>query len=149
MTVSASTQASPAVRVITARAVGFVLAGVALFDGAGLVYGGDSAVQTPSWAVFRAFPGPEAMGLIYIATALILVYALARPGILLAWVLSGGFCLYLVVGGSFIASWAVTDGQIVWPALSKPWGLAAIWLLVLLAKPISLPAPEASQHGQE
>lgn len=136
------------VRVVTARALGFVLAGVALYDGSGLVYGGDGAVQTPSWAVFRAFPGPEVIGLIYIATAVVLIYAMARPGVLLAYVLSGGMCLYLVVGGSFIASWVTTGGQIVWPALSKPWGLAAIWLLVLLAKPISLPAPEASQHGR-
>lgn len=135
-------------RVITARAVGFVLAGVALFDGAGLVYGGDAAVQTPSWAVFRAFPGPEVMGLIYIATALILVYALARPGVLLAYVLAGGMCLYVAVAASFVASWVVTGGQIVWPGLSKPLGLAALWLLVLLAKPITLPAPEASQHGR-
>jgi hypothetical protein len=140
------TQSNPAVRVITARAVGFVLAGIALFDGAGLVYGGDGAVQTPSWAVLRAFPGPEVMGLIYLATALILVYALARPGELLAWVLSGGMCLYAVIGLSFFASWGVTHGQVVWPAVSKPFGLAAIWLLVLLAKPIT--PPEALPHGQ-
>ncbi len=138
--------AQPPVRVITARAVGFVLAGVALFDGAGLIYGGDGAVQSPSWAVFRAFPGPGVMGLIYVATALILIYALARPGELLAWVLSGGMFLYLIVAGSFIASWAVTGGQIVWPSLSKPLALAVLWLLVLLAKPIT--PPEARTHGQ-
>lgn len=134
------------VRVITARAVGFVLAGVALFDGAGLVYGGDDAVQSPSWAVLRTFPGAEVVGLIYLATAVILIYALARPGELLAWVLSGGMCWYLVVAASFIASWAVTGGQVVWPALSKPLALAVLWLLVLLAKPIT-PA-EAPCNGQ-
>ncbi|WP_137160078.1 hypothetical protein [Blastococcus sp. CCUG 61487] len=134
-------------RVITARAVGFVLAGVALFDGAGLLYGGDSAVQSPSWAVFRAFPGPETVGLIYLTTAVILIYALARPGELLAWVLSGGMVWYLVVAASFVASWLVTGGQVVWPALSKPLSLTVLWLLVLLAKPIT-PA-EAPPHGQE
>jgi hypothetical protein len=132
--------------VITARAVGFVLASVALFDGAGLVYGGEAAVQTPSWAVLRAFPGPVIMGLIYLATAVILIYALARPGELLAWVLSGGMCLYIVVAASFLASWWVTGGQVVWPGLSKPLGLAALWLLVLLAKPIT--PPEAVPHGR-
>jgi hypothetical protein len=135
------------VRVITARAVGFVLAAVALYDGSGLVYGGDSAVQTPSWAVLRSFPGPVVMGLIYLATAVILVYALARPGELLAWVLSGGMCLYAVVAVSFFASWAVTSGHIVWTAPSKPTALAVLWLLVLLAKPINAPA-EAIPHGQ-
>lgn len=141
------TAPSPTARVITARAVGLVLAGVALFDGAGLLYGGEGAVQTPSWAVLRAFPGPEVMGLIYLATAVILIYALARPGELLAWVLSGGMCLYAVVAASFVASWWVTDGEVVWPALSKPLGLCLFWLLVLLAKPIS-PA-EAVPHGRE
>jgi hypothetical protein len=132
--------------VITARAVAAVLVAVALFDGAGLVYGGDQAVQSPSWTVLRTFPGPEVMGAIYLATAIILVFALARPGELLAWVLSGGMCLYLVVAASFAASWVVTGGQIVWPALSKPLSLAALWLLVLLAKPIS--PTEAGAHGR-
>jgi hypothetical protein len=142
-----STATTSPVRVITARAVGFVLAGVALWDGAGLVYGGDQAAQTPSWAVLRAFPGAEVMGAIYLTTAIILIYALARPGELLAWVLSGGMCLYLVVAASFAASWVATGGQIVWPALSKPVGLSVLWLLVLLARPITTPA-EAIPHGQ-
>lgn len=141
------TQNPAPVRVITARAVGFVLAGIALFDGAGLVYGGAGAVQGPSWAVLRTFPGAGPMGLIYLATAVILIYALARPGKLLAYVLSGGMFLYFIVGLSFIASWKVTGGQIVWPALSKPWGIAVFWLLVLLAKPIT--PPEAIADGRE
>jgi hypothetical protein len=140
-------QPGPPVRVITARAVGLVLASVALWDGAGLIAGRDAAVQTPSWAVLRAFPGTTAMGLIYVATAVILIYALARPGELLAWVLSGGMCLYLVVAVSFFASWAVTGGQIVWTAPSKPLGLAVFWLLVLLARPIP-PAMEAPTRGR-
>lgn len=144
---AAHPQTSPAVRVITARAVGFVLAGIALFDGGGLVYGGDQAVQTPSWAVLRTFPGPVTMGLIYLATAVILIYALARPGRLLAYVLSGGMFLYVVVALSFLGSWWVTGGQVVWTGLSKPLGLAVLWLLVLLAKPINTPA-EALPHGR-
>lgn len=140
-------QPAAPVRVVTARAVGFVLAGIALFDGAGLVYGGDAAVQTPSWAVLRTFPGPEAMGLIYLTTAVLLIYALARPGELLAWVLSGGMCLYITVAGSFYASWAVTGGQVVWTAPTKLLGLAAVWGLVLFARPITF-APEAAQPGR-
>lgn len=136
---------SAPVRVITARAVAFVLAGIALWDGAGLARGGDDAVQTPSWAVLRAFPGSEVMGLLYLATAAILVYALARPGELLAWVLSGGMALYGLVAASFFASWAVV-GQVVWTAPSKPVGLAVIWWLVLRARPIS---PEVLGSGTE
>lgn len=142
----ATVVAPPTARVITARAVAVVLASVAIFDGAGLVYGGDSSVQTPSWAVLRTFPGAVTMGLIYLATGVILIYALARPGRLLAYVLSGGMFLYFIVGLSFIASWKVTGGQVVWTSLSKPWGLTAFWLLVLLAKPIT-PA-EAHPHGR-
>lgn len=141
----AATAPRPEVRVITARAVAFVLAAVALWDGAGLARGGDDAVQTPTWAVLRAFPGAEVMGLIYLATGAILVYALARPGELLAWVLSGGMALYGLVAASFFASWVV-EGQVVWTAPSKPIGLAVIWWLVLRARPI--PA-EALRFGTE
>lgn len=134
------------VRVITARAVGIVLACVSLWDGSGLLGGRDAAVQTPSWAVLRAFPGTTAMGLIYLVTAVVLLWALARPGELLAWVLSGGLFLHLAVGASFFASWAVTHGHIVWTAPSKPLALAVLWLLVLLAKPVSdIDASEATR----
>lgn len=126
----------PPVRVITARAVGFVLAGVALWDGLGLLGGRDAAVQTPSWAVLRAFPGTGVMGGIYLVTALILVYALLRPSVLLAYVLSGGMCLYVMVAASFFASWRLTGGHIVWTGPSKPLALAVLWALVLFARPI-------------
>jgi hypothetical protein len=55
-------------------------------------------------------------------------------------------CLYIIVAGSLVASWKITGGEIVWPALSKPLGLAVFWLLVLLAKPIT--PPEALPHGR-
>jgi hypothetical protein len=145
--VALQVQTVPGVRVITARAVGFVLAGVALFDGAGLVYGGAALVQSPSWAVLRAFPGPEVMGLIYLAIAVALIYGLARPGELLAWVLSAGMCLYATVAVSFLASWAVTGGQVVWTAPSKMVALSALWGLVLFARPIS-PTSEAPPSGR-
>lgn len=136
----------PQVRVITARAVGILLSCVALWDGCGLTAGREGAVQTPTWAVLDAFPGPLAVGLIYLATGLILLYALARPGELLAWVLSGGMCLYLAVAASFFASWAVTHGRLVWTAPSKPLALAVLWLLVLLARPVPThDAPEATR----
>lgn len=141
-------QPSQPVRVITARAVAFVLAGVALWDGAGLAGGGDSAVRTPSWAVLRAFPGPEVMGVIYLITAAVLIYALARPGELLAWVLSGGMALYGLVSVSFLISWALPGGEVVWTAPSKTTGLAVIWWLVLKAKPITEFAPEAPAPGR-
>lgn len=131
------TQTSAPVRVIAARTIGFLLAAIAVWDGAGLLRGGDAAVRTPSWAVLRAFPGTTLMGLIYLGTAVILIYALARPSELLAWVLSGGMFLYLVVAASFFASWVVTHGQIVWTAPSKPMALAVLWLLVLRARPIN------------
>lgn len=138
------TGTAPGVRVITARALGLLLAAAALWDGVGLLVGGDSSVQTPSWAVLRAFPGTLLMGLIYTGTALALLYSLARPGELLAWVLSGGAFLYASVAVSFFASWLVTHGQIVWTAPSKPLAFAVLWLLVLLARPVpTLNATEA------
>lgn len=139
-------QPSPPVRVIAARTVGFVLAGVALWDGAGLVQGGDGAVSTPTWAVLRAFPGTQAMGLLYLATAVILFYALLRPGEILAWVLAGGMALYLTVTAMFFAAWAVV-GDIVWTAPSKTTAIAIFWFLVLRARPIP-PASEAPRPGR-
>lgn len=136
--------ATAPVRVIAARTVAFLLAAVAMWDGAGLLRGGDGAVRTPSWAVLRTFPGAPTMGLIYLGTAVILLYALARPTVLLAFVLAGGMFLYLTVAASFFASWAVTGGQIVWTGPSKPLALAVLWLLVLRARPIN-PASEARQ----
>lgn len=135
------------VRVIAARTVGYVLAGVALWDGAGLLRGRDGAVRTPSWAVLRTFPGTTAMGLIYLATAVMLIWALARPSALLAYVLAGGLFLYLIVAASFFASWGIAGGQVVWTAPSKPVALAVLWLLVLRARPIN-PASEAGQFDR-
>jgi hypothetical protein len=139
-------QLSPPVRVIAARTVGYVLAALALWDGAGLVLGGASAVRTPTWAVLRAFPGPEVMGLIFIATAIVLLFCLAVPGELLAWVLAGGMCLYLTIAGFQVAAWVLV-GDVVWTAPSKNVAIAVFWLLVLRARPIT-PTSEASRPGR-
>lgn len=144
---SAHAMPSPPVRVIAARTVGLVLAGVAMWDAAGLLYLGDEAVASPTWAVLRAFPGAEAMGLIYLATSVVLIYALARPGELLAWVLAGGMALYLTVAAMMFASWAVV-GDVVWTAPSKPLALALLWYLVLRARPISHAHLEAARPGR-
>lgn len=147
MAVAHGTQISPAVRVVTARAVALVLAAVAIWDGMGLAIGGDSVVQTPTWAVLRAFPGPVLMGVLFLTTAGILLFALAQPGELLAWVLAGGMALYAVQAAMFMASWTLGAG-IVWTAPSKPVALAVLWLLVLRARPFTDPTAEGLRPGR-
>lgn len=119
-------------KVITVGSVLAVLVGVALWDGGALLYGGDAAVATPTWAVLHAFPGARLVGLTYIVIGLAVAFGLgftARP-LVLIWAVTFAAWVYAMVLVSFLVSWSWTWPDIVITAPTKPAALAALFWLV-------------------
>jgi hypothetical protein len=112
--------------------IAWVLVGVAAYDGAGLLYGGNDFASSPTFAVLSSIPGGmRTWGVLLLIGAVAVAWGIGRDSSghprALNLVLAGGVAYYLFWTAVIPLTWIQLGHIPAWGALSKPAALAVLY----------------------
>lgn len=119
-------------KAVAARTIAWILVGVAAYDGAGLLYGGDHVASSPTYNVLAQVPyGMRTWGVLLLAGAVAVAWGIGRDGAghprALNITLAGGVGYYIFWGSVIVFTWLRLGYIPAWTALSKPLLLAVLY----------------------
>jgi hypothetical protein len=128
------TQLHPVRRVITVRIVAWLLVAVALYDGSGLTFGGDSFTGSETYAALRLVPGGmRTWGVLLLAGAVAVAWGIGKESFgnyrTLNVVLAIGFGYYLLWALVIPATWVYVETIPAWGAESKYLLIASLYYI--------------------